>query len=83
MRWMGDNVRSRWAFVVGTMVKHPWLPVSWVAVAALTVVAQKIVPQPWDAGFYGVSFVVSQLLFSLASARDDGPAGPDHEDRDT
>ncbi|MEU5824686.1 hypothetical protein [Streptomyces sp. NPDC047803] len=67
MGLMGDNFRSRWAFVGGKLAKHPWLIVSWAVLAVVAVEAGKIVPQPWSAGVYPVVLIVAQLLFSLAS----------------
>ncbi|MEV8457709.1 hypothetical protein AB0467_34265 [Streptomyces sp. NPDC052095] len=66
---MGDNFRSRWAFVARTLVKRPWLILSWVVLAAVAVAAGKIVPQPWSAGVYPVALFVALLLFSRASAQ--------------
>ncbi|MDX3319802.1 hypothetical protein PV415_23135 [Streptomyces sp. ME03-5684b] len=66
---MGGNFRSRWAIVGRTLVKRPWLIVSWVALAVVTVAAGKIVPQPWSAGVYPVVLFIALLLFSRASTQ--------------
>ncbi|MFJ9197193.1 hypothetical protein [Streptomyces flaveolus] len=51
-----------------TLAKHPWLLVSWIPLAALAVVGQKVVPQPWSAGVSPAVLVVALLLFSRVSA---------------
>ncbi|MFE6977258.1 hypothetical protein [Streptomyces sp. NPDC057682] len=66
---MGDDFRGRWAFVGRTLVKRPWLIVSWVVLAVVAVVAGKIMPQPWSAGIYPVVLFVALLLFSWASTQ--------------
>jgi len=66
---MAGNFRSRWAFVGRTLVKRPWLIVSWVVLAVVAVVAGKIVPQPWSAGVYPVVLFVALLLFPRASTQ--------------
>jgi Na+/melibiose symporter-like transporter len=66
---MGDSFRSRWAFVGGTLVRRPWLVVSWFLLAVVAVAAWKIVPQPWSAGVYPVVLFAALLLFSRASAQ--------------
>ncbi|MGW1407944.1 hypothetical protein [Streptomyces sp. NPDC002403] len=52
-----------------TLVKRPWLILSWVVLAVVAVAAGKIVPQPWSAGVYPVVSFVALLLFSWASTQ--------------
>lgn len=66
---MGEGFQSRWALAARTLFTYPWLLASWVVLAALTVVAVEIVPQPWSAGVYPVVLFVAMLLFSRASTR--------------
>ncbi|MFI1191255.1 hypothetical protein [Streptomyces californicus] len=65
---MGVELDGRWGFVGRTLVKRPWLIVSWAVLAVVAVAAGKIVPQPWSAGVYPVVLFVALLLFSRASA---------------
>ncbi|WP_218172414.1 hypothetical protein OH786_00805 [Streptomyces atratus] len=52
-----------------TLIKRPGLFMSWFLLAALTVGALKIVPQPWSAGLCPVVLSVAMLLFSRTSVQ--------------
>jgi len=65
---MGEGFGGRCVGVARALLKRPWLLLSWLVLAALTVGAQKIVTSPWSAAVYPVALLIALWLFSRATA---------------
>jgi hypothetical protein len=69
---MGTVEESFWTravAVVRTLMRRPWMLLSWVILAGLVVCAQKVVPQPWSAGVYPVALFVALWIFSRTAPK--------------
>lgn len=64
---VGEGFRARATVIVSTLLKRPWVLVTWLLLAVLTVAVHKVVPQPWSAGVYPVALLVALWAFSRAS----------------
>lgn len=60
---------GRLATVAKVLWKRPWVLVGWLLLAAGTVGAQKVVPQPWSAAVLPVAWFAAMWLFARGAAQ--------------
>jgi hypothetical protein len=62
----GETFWSRAGSLLRTLTRRPIVLVGWIALAALTVVAQHVIPQPFSALVYPIYLGLAVWLFRRA-----------------